>query len=50
MPLRLYDTMSRSVRDFEPVTPGQVGMYLCGVTVQGAPHIGHLRSGLNFDV
>jgi cysteinyl-tRNA synthetase len=50
VPLRLYDTMSRSVRDFEPVTPGHVGMYLCGVTVQGAPHIGHLRSGLNFDV
>ncbi|HEV7826112.1 MAG TPA: cysteine--tRNA ligase [Mycobacteriales bacterium] len=50
MPLRLYDTMSRSVRDFEPVTPGRVGMYLCGVTVQGVPHIGHLRSGLNFDV
>jgi cysteinyl-tRNA synthetase len=50
VPLRLYDTMSRSVRDFEPVVAGRVGMYLCGVTVQGAPHIGHLRSGLNFDV
>jgi cysteinyl-tRNA synthetase len=48
--LRLYDTASRQVRDLVPVTPGQVGIYLCGVTVQSAPHIGHLRSGVNYDV
>jgi cysteinyl-tRNA synthetase len=48
--LRLYDTATRSVRDFVPKTPGQVGVYLCGLTVQGEPHIGHLRSGVNYDV
>ncbi|WP_436525811.1 cysteine--tRNA ligase [Actinoplanes sp. HUAS TT8] len=50
MTLRLYDTATRSVRDFVPMTPGQVGIYLCGVTVQSSPHIGHLRSGINYDV
>ncbi|GAA3283955.1 MULTISPECIES: cysteine--tRNA ligase [Dactylosporangium] len=50
MTLRLYDTASRSVRDFVPLTPGQVGVYLCGLTVQAGPHIGHLRSGVNYDV
>ncbi|WP_433055047.1 cysteine--tRNA ligase [Dactylosporangium sp. CS-033363] len=50
MTLRLYDTASRSVRDFVPLTPGQVGIYLCGLTVQAGPHIGHLRSGVNYDV
>jgi cysteinyl-tRNA synthetase len=48
--LRLHDTATRSVRDFVPKTPGQVGMYLCGLTVQSVPHIGHLRSGVNYDV
>jgi cysteinyl-tRNA synthetase len=48
--LRLYDTATRSVRDFVPQTPGQVGIYLCGLTVQAGPHIGHLRSGVNYDV
>ena len=48
--LRLYDTATRTVRDFVPKTPGHVGVYLCGLTVQGEPHIGHLRSGLNYDV
>jgi cysteinyl-tRNA synthetase len=48
--LRLYDTATRQVRDFVPGTPGQVGIYLCGVTVQSAPHIGHLRSGMSYDV
>jgi len=48
--LRLYDTATRSVRDFVPKTPGQAGVYLCGLTVQSPPHIGHLRSGVNYDV
>jgi cysteinyl-tRNA synthetase len=48
--LRLYDTATRSVRDFVPREPGKVGIYLCGLTVQSVPHIGHLRSGVNYDV
>jgi cysteinyl-tRNA synthetase len=48
--LRLHDTATRSVRDFVPQSPGQVGIYLCGLTVQSIPHIGHLRSGINYDV
>ena len=50
MSLRLYDTSTRTVRDFIPLTPGQVGIYLCGLTVQSPPHIGHLRSAVNYDV
>ncbi|HEU4423800.1 MAG TPA: cysteine--tRNA ligase [Pilimelia sp.] len=50
MTLRLYDTATRSVRDFVPRIPGKVGIYLCGLTVQAGPHIGHLRSGVNYDV
>jgi cysteinyl-tRNA synthetase len=48
--LRLYDTATRSVRDFVPREPGRAGIYLCGLTVQSGPHIGHLRSGVNYDV
>jgi cysteinyl-tRNA synthetase len=48
--LRLYDTATRSVRDFVPRVPGEVGVYLCGLTVQSPPHIGHLRSAVNYDV
>ena len=50
MTLRLYDTATRSTRDFVPLRPGKVGIYLCGLTVQAGPHIGHLRSGVNYDV
>ncbi|MEO3742446.1 cysteine--tRNA ligase [Plantactinospora sp. B5E13] len=50
MTLRLYDTATRSVRDFVPLHAGRVGIYLCGLTVQSGPHIGHLRSGVNYDV
>ncbi|GAA4664430.1 cysteine--tRNA ligase [Gordonia humi] len=50
MTLKLYDTASREIREFVPLTPGTVGVYLCGATVQGVPHIGHVRSGIAFDV
>ncbi|HEU5270104.1 MAG TPA: cysteine--tRNA ligase [Jatrophihabitans sp.] len=50
MTLRLYDTASRTVREFVPIEAGKASVYLCGATVQGEPHIGHLRSGLNFDI
>ncbi|MDY3049244.1 MAG: cysteine--tRNA ligase [Rothia sp. (in: high G+C Gram-positive bacteria)] len=49
MTLRFYDSATASVRDFTPVHPGQARIYYCGATVQGAPHIGHVRSGLVFD-
>jgi cysteinyl-tRNA synthetase len=48
--LRLYDTSTRQIRDFTPLEPGRVSIYLCGATVQAPPHIGHIRSGLNFDI
>jgi cysteinyl-tRNA synthetase len=47
---RLYDTATRAVREFVPLEPGRASIYVCGATVQGEPHIGHLRSGLNFDI
>ncbi len=50
MTLRLNDTWTRTVRDFAPLVPGQVTMYLCGATVQAPPHIGHIRSGITFDI
>jgi cysteinyl-tRNA synthetase len=48
--LQLYDTGTRTVRPFEPLHEGRVGMYVCGATPQAAPHIGHLRSGVIYDV
>lgn len=50
MTLRLYDTAARATREFVPVTPGKVSIYLCGATVQAPPHIGHIRSGVSFDI
>lgn len=46
MTLRLFDTYSRKVRDFEPIEPGKVGLYTCGLTVYDYAHIGNLRTYL----
>ena len=48
--LHLYDTKSRKTSQFNPIKKGEVGIYLCGATVQAPPHIGHIRSGVNFDI
>jgi cysteinyl-tRNA synthetase len=48
--LNLYDTKSRVISPFKPLKKGEVGIYLCGATVQAPPHIGHIRSGVNFDI
>ncbi|OZM70927.1 cysteine--tRNA ligase [Amycolatopsis antarctica] len=50
MALHLYDTATRGVREFHPARSGTASMYVCGATVQGTPHIGHVRSVLNYDV
>ena len=47
--LHLYDSKSARVQPLNPVTPGKVGIYLCGATVQGSPHVGHLRAAVSFD-
>ena len=47
---RLYDTATRSVRAFDPLVPGQVSIYHCGLTVQSGPHLGHIRKEVVFDV
>jgi len=48
--LNLYDTLTRTTSEFVPLKKGEVGIYLCGATVQAPPHIGHVRSGVNFDI
>jgi len=50
MTLSLYDSKSQALRAFTPIVPGRVGIYVCGPTVQGAPHVGHLRSALVYDI
>ena len=50
MTLHLHDTLSRSSKALEPVTPGAVSIYVCGPTVQSPPHVGHMRSAIAFDI
>ncbi len=50
MTLHLYDSATRSLREFVPLEPGKASIYLCGATVQAPPHLGHIRSGVNFDI
>lgn len=49
MTLRFYDTASAEVRDFVPLVEGKASLYYCGATVQGMPHVGHIRSAIAFD-
>ena len=48
--MKLYNTRTRETSEFKPLTSGKVGIYVCGATVQSFPHIGHVRSGINFDI
>lgn len=50
MALELFDSKSQELRVFTPLTTGHVEMYVCGPTVQSAPHLGHLRSALVYDI
>ena len=49
-PLQLYNTLTRQKEIFEPLHPGKAGMYVCGPTVYGEPHLGHARSAITFDI
>ena len=48
--MKLYNTRTRETSEFKPLNAGKVGIYVCGATVQSFPHIGHVRSGINFDI
>jgi cysteinyl-tRNA synthetase len=48
--LHLYDSATRSLREFVPLEPGKASLYLCGLTVQGPPHIGHARNWVTTDI
>ena len=48
--MKLYNTRTRESSEFKPLNAGKVGIYVCGATVQSFPHIGHVRSGINFDI
>ena len=50
MSLRLYDTGTRRIREFVPLQAGRAGVYVCGATPQATPHIGHMRSGVTYDI
>ncbi len=48
--LRIYNTMTRKKEEFSPIIEGRVGMYVCGPTVYGFPHLGHAKSYISFDI
>ncbi|MGN0006623.1 MAG: class I tRNA ligase family protein, partial [Alistipes sp.] len=48
--LSLYNTLTRAKELFEPINPPHVGMYVCGPTVYGDPHLGHARPAITFDL
>ena len=50
MTLQIYSTLTKDIRPFQPIHPGKVGMYVCGVTVYDYTHIGHGRTFVAFDV
>ena len=50
MSLRVYDSAPQQLRDFVPIEPGRVGIYVCGATPQSSPHIGHVRAAVSFDI
>ena len=50
MSFHLYDSARRAIVEFEPLQAGRVSIYSCGATVQSAPHLGHVRNKVNFDV
>lgn len=50
MSLHVYNSYTRQKEKFEPITPGRVGLYVCGPTVSGESHMGHARPYITFDV
>nr|WP_243757935.1 cysteine--tRNA ligase [Allobranchiibius sp. GilTou38] len=48
--MHIYDTATRQLREFQPLQEGRVGLYICGLTTQGSPHIGHVRFAVAFDI